>query len=134
MDTGTEDLIRVLIVDDIKAIREALRNILAGYPGMKVVDEACDGEEAVLRVHQVRPSVVVMDISMPRLDGINATARIKQAFPHIVVIGLSVYSADETRQTMQAAGATTVISKHMAVDQLRNEIIESVNRRSTAFH
>lgn len=134
MDTVKEDTIRVLIVDDIKAIRESLRNILAAYPGMTVVGEACDGEEAVLRVHQVRPSVVVMDISMPRLDGINATARIKQAFPHVVVIGISVYATEETRQTMRAAGATTVISKDMAVDQLRDEIFESVNRRSTVFH
>lgn len=71
---------------------------------------------------------------MPRLDGITATARIKQAFPHVVVIGLSIYATDETRQIMRAAGATTVISKDLAVEQLRDEIFESVNRRSTASH
>lgn len=66
--------------------------------------------------------------------GITATTRIKQAFPHVVVIGLSIYATDETRQIMRAAGATTVISKDLAVEQLRDEIFESVNRRSTASH
>ena len=76
----------------------------------------------------------LMDLNMPRLNGITATARIKQAFPHVVVIGLSIYATDETRQIMRAAGATTVISKDLAVEQLRDEIFESVNRRSTASH
>lgn len=66
--------------------------------------------------------------------GITATTRIKQAFPHVVVIGLSIYATDETCQVMRAAGATTVISKDLAVEQLRDEIFESVNRRSTASH
>lgn len=134
MEKGQDSLIRVLIVDDVKEVRETLRSILTAYPDIDVVGEARDGEEAVLRVHQVKPSVVVMDINMPRLDGIKATSRIKQAFPHIVVIGLSIYSTDETCQVMRAVGAVTVISKETAVEQLRDEIVESVHRRSTAFY
>jgi len=129
-----EGSIRVLVVDDVQEIRESLRSILVAYPGMEVVGEACDGEEALRLVHQMNPSVVVMDISMPRLDGIRATARIKEAFPYVVVIGISVYAADATCQAMRTAGATTVISKDTAMEQLRDEIVESVNRRSTAFH
>jgi len=134
MEDDTQGCIRVLIVDDIQEIRESLRNILSAYPGMEVVGEAADGEEAVLRVHQVNPSVVVMDINMPRLNGIAATTRIKHAFPHIVIIGLSVDATIATSHVMRAAGATTVISKDMVVEQLRDAIVEAVNKRSTASH
>jgi DNA-binding NarL/FixJ family response regulator len=128
------DVIRVLLVDDVDGVRQTLRSILATYPNFEVVGEACNGEEALESVQVLKPSVVVMDINMPRLDGIKATTLIKRVYPHIVVVGLSVYANDDTRKAMTAAGATTVISKEAAVEQLRDEIIESVNRRSAAFH
>jgi len=133
MEHDTQAHIRVLIVDDIKEMRESLRSILVAYPGMEVVGEACDGEEAVVQVAQVKPSVVVMDINMPRLDGIRATVKIKQTFPHVVIIGMSAYATDQTCQVMRLAGAATVIPKDMAVDQLRAEIFESVHRGATAI-
>ena len=131
---GRPDVIRVLLVDDVENVRQTLRTILATYPNFEVVGEACNGEEALEAVQVLKPSVVVMDINMPRLDGIKATMLIKRVYPHVVVVGLSVYANDHTRQAMTAAGATTVISKEAAVDQLRDEIIESINRRSAAIH
>jgi DNA-binding NarL/FixJ family response regulator len=128
------DVIRVLLVDDVESVRQTLRSILATYPNFEIVGEACNGEEALESVQLLKPSVVVMDINMPRLDGIKATTLIKRVYPHIVVVGLSVYANDDTRKAMTAAGATTVISKEAAVEQLRDEIIESVNRRSAAIH
>ena len=128
------DVIRVLLVDDVESVRQTLRTILATYPNFEIVGEACNGEEALESVQVLKPSVVVMDINMPRLDGIKATTLIKRVYPHIVVVGLSVYANDDTRKAMTAAGATTVLSKEAAVEQLRDEIIESVNRRSAAIH
>jgi DNA-binding NarL/FixJ family response regulator len=128
------DVIRVLLVDDVESVRQTLRDILATYPNFEIVGEACNGEEALESVQVLKPSVVVMDINMPRLDGIKATTLIKRVYPHIVVVGLSVYANDDTRKAMTAAGATTVISKEEAVEQLRDEIIESVHRRSAAIH
>jgi DNA-binding NarL/FixJ family response regulator len=127
-------LIRVLLVDDVQGVRQMLRNILATYPNFEVVGEACDGEEALEAVQILKPSVVVMDINMPRLNGIKATSLIKRVYPHVVIVGLSVYANDDTRRAMTAAGATTVISKEAAVEQLRDEIVESINRRSASFH
>ena len=127
-------LIRVLLVDDVQGVRQMLRNILATYPNFEVVGEACNGEEALEAVQILKPSVVVMDINMPRLNGIKATSLIKQVYPHVVIVGLSVYANDDTRRAMTAAGATTVISKEAAVEQLRDEIVESINRRSASFH
>lgn len=134
MDQAKESSIRVLVVDDFMDIRESLRGLLTAAPGIIVVGEAGDGEEAVLRVDQLKPSVVIMDINMPRMDGIEAAARIKQAYPHIVVIGLSSYATDETHNRMRAAGAATVISKGLAVEQLRDEILKIVNSQSTGDH
>ena len=118
----------------VQSVRETLRSILATYPDFQVVGEACNGEEALESVQVLKPSVVVMDINMPQLDGIKATSLIKRVYPHVVIVGLSVYANDDTRKAMTAAGATTVISKEVAVEQLRDEIIESINKRSASFH
>ena len=127
-------VIRVLLVDDVQIVRQTLRTILASYPEFEVIGEACNGEEALESVQILKPSVVVMDINMPKLNGIRATSLIKWVYPHIVIVGLSVYANEDTHKAMTAAGATTVISKEAAVEQLRDEIIESVNRRSGSFH
>src|SRR5262245_47521724 len=128
---GTE-VIRILLVDDVEKIRESLRSILATYPHFEIVGEASDGEEAVLAVAQLKPSVVVMDINMPRLNGIEATAWIRRTYPHVVVVGVSAIATEVTFQLMTAAETTTVILKE-AIEQVQHVILESVGQgyRST---
>lgn len=128
------DAIRILVVDDISLIRDSLRTLLASYPRLEVVGEACDGEEAVRKAALLKPSVVVMDINMPRLNGVSATARIKRTSPQVQVVGLSFYATEDIRQLMKEAGATAVIPKEAAVTQLGDEILASVNSRSSALH
>jgi len=125
-----EDIIRILLVDDIELVRHALRTILSVYPRFAIVGEACDGEEALAWVHRCDPSVVVMDIQMPRLNGIQATALIKRFFPHVIVVGLSVHATEDLRQEMVAAGASSVLSKDRAGAQLHEEITKAVDYRS----
>lgn len=127
-------MIRVLLVDDHAMVRQGLRSLLELYPDFEVVGEASNGEEALELVRALSPAVVVMDINMPKLNGIEATARIKKTYPHVVVVGLSVNASDQNRQAMTAAGATTLITKEAAVEQLYEEIKESVNNRSRAVH
>ena len=129
MEREGSEAIRILLVDDVEKIRESLRTILATYPHFDIVGEACDGEEAVLAVAQLKPSVVVMDINMPRLNGIEATAWIRRTYPHVVVVGVSAIATEDTCQLMKWAGATTVISKD-AVEQLRHVIVESVGKEN----
>ena len=126
--------IRVLLVDDHARVRAALRDLLESYPNLTLVGEASNGEEAVRLVKDLSPSVVVMDINMPRLNGIDATMRIKTSYPHVVIVGLSVSASDAHRRAMTAAGATTLISKYMAVEQLYVEIQAAINARSTTGH
>ena len=129
MEREGAEVIRILLVDDVEEIRESLRAILASCPHFDIVGEACDGEEAVRAVAQLKPSVVVMDINMPRLNGIEATAWIRRTYPHVVVVGVSAMATEDTCQLMKAAGATTVISKE-AVLQLQRAILESVGQES----
>lgn len=132
--TREKGVIRVLLVDDHAMVRQGLRSLLQTYPDFEVVGEACNGEEALRYVQELSPSVVVMDITMPKLNGIEATARIKKKYPHVVVVGLSVNASKENRKAMTAAGAEMLITKEAAVEQLYEEIKESVNRRSSAIH
>ena len=133
-ETTTRPTIRVLLVDDHANVRAALRGLLESYPNLTLVGEARDGEEAVRLVHDLSPSVVVMDINMPKLNGIAATIKIKTSYPHVVIVGLSVSATDAHRRAMTAAGATTLIPKYMAVEQLYVEIQAAINGRSTASH
>jgi DNA-binding NarL/FixJ family response regulator len=127
-------VIRVLLVDDHAMVRQGLRSLLATYHDFEIVGEASNGEEALCLVQQLAPSVVVMDINMPKLNGIEATARIKRTYPHVVIVGLSVNASDENRSAMTAAGATMLLTKEAAVEQLYLEIKASFSKRSSAIH
>jgi DNA-binding NarL/FixJ family response regulator len=131
MNPNVEKAIRVLLVDDHAMMRQVLRGFLTACPGLEVVGEAGNGEEALQSVQMLSPSVVVMDINMPRLNGIEATVRIKQTYPHVAVVGLSV-NAEDYRHAMIKAGATTVLSKVAGIAQLCDEIILSVRSPSPA--
>ena len=77
---------------------------------------------------QLNPAVVVMDINMPKMNGIEATARLRARYPHIAVIGLSVNVGEENKRAMKKAGATSLITKEAAVDQLYIAIHETASR------
>jgi signal transduction histidine kinase/CheY-like chemotaxis protein len=121
--------IRVLLVDDHAIVRQGLRSILDAYADVEVVGEAAAGDEAVGMVDHLRPSVVVMDINMPRMNGIEATAAIKARHSSVVVIGLSVQADEFARYEMLRAGATALMTKEAAVDELYRAIQEALHRK-----
>ncbi len=121
--------IRVLLVDDHAMVRQGLRAVLESYPDVDVVGEAWNGEEAVARVEQLQPSIVVMDINMPKMNGIKATAQITSRFPGIIVIGLSVQAGGENEVAMRNAGAAMLLTKEAAVEELYRAIRESLDLR-----
>jgi DNA-binding NarL/FixJ family response regulator len=107
--------------------------MLGGYEDVEIVGEAWDGQEAVQAVDQLRPGVVVMDINMPKMSGIDATAQIKARHPETIVIGLSVNAGGENQEAMMKAGATLLMSKEAAVDQLHEMIYASAHDHSTSI-
>ena len=86
--------IRVLFVDDHHVMRQGLINLMKALPGIQVAGEAANGREAIERVRQLKPDLVLMDISMPEMDGIEATRRIKAELPTVRIVGLSVHEED----------------------------------------
>ena len=107
---------RLLIADDRVRTRRALRAVLSTQPGIELVGEAADGEEALSEVERLLPDIVILDIRMPRLDGIEATTRIKQRWPAIRVIAHSL--AEELSEEALAAGADAFVPKGAPAGEL----------------
>jgi DNA-binding NarL/FixJ family response regulator len=121
--------VRILLVDDHKIIRDGLRAILEKQVGMEVVGEAANGHEAIALLPEVRPNVVIMDVTMPGLNGIDATRRIASAFPDVKVIGLSMNSDRRYVLAMLSAGACGYLLKNAAAD----ELIRAIHAVSTGL-
>ena len=118
--------IRVLLVDDHAIVRQGLKSLLQSYSNLEIIGEAADGEEAVSLAALMHPSVIVMDINMPKMTGIEATARIKAQAPHLPILGLSVNSKEYEKDILYA-GAQAIISKEEAVDRLYVAILNAVS-------
>lgn len=103
--------IRLLLVDDHKIVRQGLAHLLCTEADIELVGEAGDGEEAVELANRLRPDVIVMDVSMPRMDGILATRHILQHSPHTRIVGLSMHEQGDMAQAMIAAGAAAYLTK-----------------------
>ena len=110
--------IRVLLADDHAIVREGVKRILAGEPDIEVIGEASDGAEAVALAKQLRPTVAVLDISMPRLDGIEATRQIRAALPETHTIALTMHADDSYVFQLIKAGSSGCVLKHDAAPDL----------------
>ena len=113
-----EGKLRVLLVDDHKAVRQAFSFALKNELDIEVIGEAGSGLAALEQIRQLLPEVVLMDINMPGMNGIEATRRIRAEFPHIQVIGLSMYESQEQGAAMRNAGARAYVSKSESYDSL----------------
>ena len=111
-------LTRVLLVNDHALIRQQLRDALEQHRDVQVIGEASSGMEAVQYARMLQPDVVVMDLSMPAMDGVQATRLIKKEHPHITVIGLSVFETTMTRDALINAGASALLMKERAAEDL----------------
>jgi len=110
--------IRLLVADDHPVVRAGLRMLLGTQPDMEVVGEAVDGATAVERALELRPDVVVMDITMRGTNGLAATREIVKRIPQTKVLILTMHDSEEyLRQTLEA-GATGYVLKQAADTEL----------------
>ena len=103
--------IRVLLVDDHRMVREAIRSLLKSVQTIDVVGEADNGAEAIASIGKLSPQVVVMDINMPKMDGLAATKLVRRHYPNVAVLGLSVTEDSFHKSAMEKAGAFRVMTK-----------------------
>ena len=111
-------MIKVLIVDDHKVVRQGLRYLLEKEEGIEVVAECPDGESAIASVRTLAPTVVLLDLFMPGLSGLDVLARIKQDRPETEVLMLTSSTADEHLLAAVRAGALAYLPKTAGVDQV----------------
>jgi DNA-binding NarL/FixJ family response regulator len=111
-----------LIVDDHPVFRRGLTLVLRDYPDINVVGEAVDGVEAVEKATELQPSVIVMDIQMPRCSGVEATAALQQAAPDSKVLILTVSDKNQDILNAMRAGAKGYVLKYVGIDELVDAI------------
>ncbi|MCX4967785.1 response regulator transcription factor [Streptomyces sp. NBC_00654] len=110
--------VRVLIADDQEMVREGFAVLLASQPGIEIAGTAADGVEALVKVAELRPDVVLMDVRMPEMDGLEATARIVASTPDTKVLILTTYDLDEYVYQALCAGASGFLLKDASARQL----------------
>ena len=104
----------ILLVDDFRPFREALRGLFDPFADLSVIGEAADGNSAIEMALFLEPQIVIMDVRMPRLGGVEATRRIKRALPGTHVIGVSTEEDLVTQEAMKAAGSSGFVPKDCA--------------------
>ncbi|MGA5794531.1 response regulator [Streptomyces cellulosae] len=115
-------MIRVLIADDQQMVRQGFTVLLNTQPDIEVVGQAVNGIEAVEKVGELPPDVVLMDIRMPELGGIEATARITAVHPEVKVLVLTTFDLDEYVYEALRAGASGFLLKDASAEQLAEAV------------
>jgi DNA-binding NarL/FixJ family response regulator len=116
------EAIRVVISDDHDLFRRGLRMVLEAEEDIAVVAEAADGQEAVARVEELAPDVVLMDVRMPRMGGIEATRLIRQLFPITRIIVLTVSDEEDDLLGAVKAGANGYLLKEVSIEEVADAV------------
>ncbi|UBU10699.1 response regulator [Nonomuraea gerenzanensis] len=145
-----EHPLRLMIVDDHPVVRDGLRGIFDGVPGIEVVAEAGDGHEALAQARATEPDVVLMDLRMPGLDGVGAIERLAADHPRIRVVVLTTYDTDADvsralaagvagyllkdapREELQAAVRTAAAGGRVLAQRITSQLIDGLGRKPAA--
>ncbi|MEH7455715.1 MULTISPECIES: response regulator transcription factor [unclassified Bacillus (in: firmicutes)] len=125
--------IKVLLVDDHTVVLKGLAFFLSTQEDLELVGEANNGKEALTKVGETQPDVVLMDLYMPEMDGIEATTYIKKKYPHVTVLVLTSFSDQAHVLPALKAGASGYILKDVEPDQLV-EAIRSAYKGNIQLH
>jgi DNA-binding NarL/FixJ family response regulator len=109
---------RILIVDDHDVVREGVRAILRRRPDWEVCGEAANGEEAVVQTESLKPDVVILDITMPKMSGLDAARRIVHDAPSSKVLMFTMHGSETVEQAVRGSGAQGLVLKLNAARDL----------------
>lgn len=115
-------MIRLLLVDDQKLVRQGLKAILSLESDLEIVGTAENGEEAIAQVETLQPDIVLMDVRMPVMNGSTATRIISERFPGTKILVLSTYDEDRDVSEAIRAGAKGYLLKDMPAEELKSAI------------
>jgi PAS domain S-box-containing protein len=116
----------VLLVDDVAMIRQLLRSVLESSGSFRVVGEAGDGESAIVAAGELRPDVVMLDLSMPGMDGLEALPLIRAAAPDAIIVVNSGFAAHGAARSALDAGATAYLEKGLPPDQIVARLLRAL--------
>ena len=121
---------KIILAEDHVLVREGIKKIIEGIPGLQVVGEVGDGLELMARLQNLTADMVILDISMPSLSGIEATREIKKAYPAVKVLVLTMHKKKEYLDNAIAAGVDGYLLKEdapkellKAIDNIRQSLI-----------
>ena len=123
---------RIFIADDHEVVRKGLASLLQAQPDWQVCGEAGDGRDAVDKVQQLKPDVVILDIGMPSLNGLEATRQILKTNPQARVLILTLHDSDQVVREVLNAGARGFLLKSDAARDLV-AAVEALRRDKTYF-
>jgi DNA-binding NarL/FixJ family response regulator len=121
-ESSGDDPIRVLIAEDHALVRRSLEMVLQSEPGLELVGQASDGQEAVQLAGEVAPDVVLMDIRMPKMTGIEAARKMKEIAPSAKIVILTISDEDEDLFEAIRAGASGYLLKDIPLDELADSV------------
>lgn len=111
-------MISVMLVDDHELVRSGVRRLLDDTSGIRVVEEAASGEDALLRVKEVRPDVLLMDVNMPGIGGLEATRKLLQMDSGLRIIVCTVHSEEPFPTRLMEAGAVGYLTKDCGIEEI----------------
>ena len=115
-------IIRVVVADDQRVVREGLGTLLGLLAGVEVLGTAADGEEAIALAIRLRPDVVLMDLRMPHCNGVEATRRLRDHDASIKVLVLTTYTDDRSVIDALRAGARGYLTKDASAEEIRTAL------------
>jgi NarL family two-component system response regulator LiaR len=131
--TPRQDMIRVLVADDHVIVRKGICALLATEPGITVVAEACNGQEAISQAQQAQPDVILMDLVMPGMDGLEATRQLTSRQPQARILVLTSFQGDDKVFPAIKAGASGYLLKDSGPEELV-QAIQQVYRGESSLH
>jgi len=109
---------RILLADDHSLVRRGIRSLLGARPGWQVCGEATDGREALQKANELKPDVLILDLSMPELNGLEVTRRVHKMCPQVEVLILTVQDSEQGMRQVLEAGARGYMLKSDAGHEL----------------
>jgi two-component system response regulator DegU len=118
-------------VDDHLSARTAIRSLL-DWHGFQVWGEARDGKEAIEKVLELKPDIVLLDINLPEMNGIRVASQIRQVAPSTKIVFLTIHTAPQTKNAARAIGADAFVSKSTATTDLIPALARLVNEPTSS--